>query len=273
MRPAYAAGATLDGMREVLHSVRAVASGGGAALAAAVVAGLAASSPSPAQPMRPLPAAAPAAATSAASPPAAAASTPPPAARAAALQMLSAPDAGRRLAAVRRLAEVGAMADVERLAHALRDASEPVREAAAVALWAVWSRSGDAAIDRKLGEGTRLMSEGELGPALAIFDDIVKARPTFAEGWNKRATVLFMLGRHAESLQDCDEVLKRNPHHYGALSGMAQIHLGRGELEAALRAYERALEVNPNLEGGPALLRMLQDAVRERRNGAGSRST
>ncbi|MBL8344314.1 MAG: tetratricopeptide repeat protein [Rubrivivax sp.] len=247
-------------MRGALQSMRAVAAGGQAVFAISLMIGLGAASPALAQ--GPLRAQAQAQAQAQ-----------PQGARAAALQRLSAPDAETRLAAVRRLAEVGTMADVERLARTLRDASEPVRSAAAAALWAVWSRSGVTAIDRKLAEGTRLMSEGELGPALALFDEVVRALPSFAEGWNKRATVLFMLGRNAESLQDCDEVIKRNPHHYGALSGMAQIHLRRGDVEQALKAYERALEVNPNLEGGPGFLRMLQEAVRERRNAAAGRST
>lgn len=205
--------------------------------------------------------------------PATAAPEAPAATRAAALKALADSDPARRLSAVQQLAQAGTMADVERLAASLRDASEPVRTAASVALWAVWSRSGDAAIDRKLAEGTRLMGEGELGPALALFDQIVKTKPAFAEGWNKRATVLFLLRRDAESLRDCDEVLKRNRHHFGALSGMAQIHLRSGNVEQALKAYERAFEINPNLDDGAAVLRMLREAVRARRDAAGSSRT
>ncbi len=209
-------------------------------------------------------------ADSAAAAPAASAAS---ATREMALRLLTESDPTRRLAALRRLAVVGTMADAPRVASALRDASEHVRAAAATALWTLWSRSGDPAIDRKLAQGTQLMGEGDLEPALALFNQIVQSRPAFAEGWNKRATVLFLLGRHEESLRDCDEVLKRNPLHFGALSGMAQIHLRRDDVEQALKAYERALEVNPNLEGGPALLRMLEDAARERRNAAGGRTT
>lgn len=195
-----------------------------------------------------------------------------PAARAAALQQIDDADPTRRVAAVQQLAEHGTMADAEHLARALRDPSALVRDAATAALWAVWSRSGDAAVDRQLAEGTRLMSEGEFGPALAVFDHIVRTRPAFAEGWNKRATLLFLMGRDAESLRDCDEVLRRNPLHFGALSGMAQIHIRRGELEQALQAYERALAVNPNLHDGAAVLHMLEEAVREQRRGRGSRT-
>ncbi len=197
----------------------------------------------------------------------------PPATRAAALKALTDSDPARRLAAVQRLAQAGTMANVERLAKSLRDASEPVREAASVALWALWSRSGDAAIDRKLAEGTKQMGQGDFAAALALFDQIVKARPDFAEGWNKRATVLFLLRRDAESLRDCDKVLERNRHHFGALSGMAQIHLRRGDVEQALKAYQRAFEINPNLDDGAAVLRMLQEAVRTRRESAGGNRT
>jgi tetratricopeptide (TPR) repeat protein len=194
-------------------------------------------------------------------------------ARAAALRQLADTNAGRRLDAVQVLAASGTMADVEPLVRALRDASEPVRDAAAAALWKVWSRSGHAAVDLKLAEGSRLVSQGDLAAALVVFDDVVRTLPAFAEGWNKRATVLFLLGRHADSLRDCDEVLKRNPLHFGALSGMAQIHAQRGDVEQALEVYERALAVNPNLVGAAAVLKMLEEAVEEKRKAQGGQKT
>jgi len=75
--------------------------------------------------------------------------------------------------------------------------------------------------------------------------------------------VRYLMGRDEASLKDCDEVLKRNPLHFGALSGMAQIHLRRGDPQRALQAYERALQANPNLDGGPQMLELLEDAVRK----------
>ncbi|MBL8287382.1 MAG: tetratricopeptide repeat protein [Rubrivivax sp.] len=189
--------------------------------------------------------------------------------REAALQLLAAPEPEHRIAAIEKLAEVGTMADGERLVGALRDASEPVRTAAGQALWAVWNRSGDEATDQKMAEGVRALAAGDLDVALARFDEIVHAQPAFAEGWNKRATVLFLLGREGESLRDCDEAVKRNRLHFGALAGMAQIYLKRGDVEQALAAYERALEVNPNLVHGPQVLQMLREAVRERQAAAG----
>jgi tetratricopeptide (TPR) repeat protein len=197
----------------------------------------------------------------------------PPMTRAFALSELASADASRRIAAHQALAALGTMADAPRVAERLRLGDEAEHEAAEAALWAIWSRSGDAGIDQLLTRGARLMSEGEFGPALALFDEVVRLRPAFAEGWNKRATVLFLLGRNAESLRDCAEVLARNPLHFGALSGMAQIHIRLGDAEAALKAYARALQVNPRLAGGAQNLRLLEEAARQQRRAAGGQST
>lgn len=182
--------------------------------------------------------------------------------RAEALQLLFDERAPERAAAVARLGEVGTMADSAALATRLHDDDDGVRQLAGAALWLVWSRSGDAAIDRLLAQGVEQMSDGRLRAALATFNRVVQRRPAFAEGWNKRATVRFLLGEHAASLKDCERTLKLNPLHFGALSGMTQIHLARGDVDAALQAWRRALAANPNLDDGAERLEQLEDAVR-----------
>ncbi|MEO8008351.1 MAG: tetratricopeptide repeat protein, partial [Betaproteobacteria bacterium] len=91
------------------------------------------------------------------------------------------------------------------------------------------------------------------------FNRVIAMRPDFAEGWNKRATVYFMLGEDELSLKDCDEVLKRNPQHFGVLAGYGQIYLRKGELQLALDYFEQAIAINPNMGGVRASI----DAVRE----------
>jgi tetratricopeptide (TPR) repeat protein len=184
--------------------------------------------------------------------------------RAQALNAIGQSDAAVRLAGVERLAEVGSMADVEPVAAGLRDPEPAVRERAASALWQIWSRSGDAAIDKLFAQGVSQMEASAFEGALATFDEIVRRRPDFAEGWNKRATVYFLLGRFPESLKDVDEVLKRNRHHFGALSGAGQIHLRLGNDRLALGYFQRALEVNPNLEGLDMLIPMLEERVQRK---------
>ncbi len=87
-----------------------------------------------------------------------------------------------------------------------------------------------------------------MGQAVETFTRITERQPDFAEGWNKRATAYYLMGDYDQSLKDCDEVIKRNPQHFGALSGYGLIYVRRGELERALEYFQRALEINPNLE-------------------------
>lgn len=147
------------------------------------------------------------------------------------------------------LAEHGAMTDQPALLKLLRDANARVRGIAEQALWLLWRRSGDAAVDRLLAAGIEEMQAGRLEDAVASFGEVIRRRPAFAEGWNKRATAYYLAGDFRRSLADCDEVVKRNPSHFGALSGYGQIYFQQEQYEKAIAAWRRALEVNPNMAG------------------------
>jgi tetratricopeptide (TPR) repeat protein len=183
--------------------------------------------------------------------------------RAQALHALEQADVSARLVAIERLGEIGRMDDADRVLARLADTDPQVRAAASAAVWQIWSRSGDPAIDKLFARGMEQMQAADLEKALATFGSIVERKPAFAEGWNKRATILFLLGRHEESLKDCDQVLKRNPRHFGALSGAGQIHLQLGNAELALDFLRRALAVNPNLEGAAQIVPVLEELLRQ----------
>jgi tetratricopeptide (TPR) repeat protein len=168
--------------------------------------------------------------------------------RADALAALAAPDVEARRAGAAALAQVGEPDDAPVLVRALRDADTQVRRLAERALWAVWSRSGDATIDHILEIGVAQMREGQIEASVETFSDIIRRRPDFAEGWNKRATAYYLLGDWRRSAADCDEVLKRNPQHFGALSGYGMIWLQLDQPTRALARFEEALAVNPNLD-------------------------
>jgi len=185
--------------------------------------------------------------------------------RAQALKIVDNSEPDKRLAAVERLAVVGTMADADKLVTRLHDENENVRELAQAAIWHIWSRSGDPEIDALYQQGIHQMQAANLDDALTTFNEIIRRKPSFAEGWNKRATILYMTGEHRQSLKDCDEVLKRNPNHFGALSGMAQIHIILGHPEHALEAYERAVRINPNLPAAEENLKTLREAVNEKK--------
>ena len=184
-----------------------------------------------------------------------------PMSRAQALVALARSDAATRAAAVERLADVGRMADAPRVLERLGDVDPEVRSVAVAAIWRIWSRSGDPAIDRLFALGLAQMNAAELDAALKTFDEIVRRKPAFAEAWNKRATIYFLLGRFEASLHDCEEVFRRNPQHFGALAGAGQIHLQLGDPRRALEFFRRALDVNPNLAGPAQILPLLEEQV------------
>ena len=162
------------------------------------------------------------------------------------------------------LANRGDMADAALLHERLRDESAFVRGFAEQGLWLLWGRSGDAEIDRLMARGSEHIQAGSYNEAISVFTHVIKQRPEFAEGWNRRATVYYLAGEYAKSIADCDEVLKRNPGHFGALSGLGQIYLQLEKYEEALAWFRRALDVNPNLLGVEINIRMIEEKLRAR---------
>jgi tetratricopeptide (TPR) repeat protein len=129
----------------------------------------------------------------------------------------------------------------------------------------VWGRSGDARVDELFRRGVSEMNAERVRESIATFTKVIEMKPDFAEGWNKRATAYYLAGDYRRSLADCDEVIKRNPQHFGALSGYGQIYLRLDQPDKALEYFRRALAVNPNLDGVPALIERLEELDVERR--------
>ena len=182
-----------------------------------------------------------------------------------AVQSLSHSEAQTRRDAASRLAEVGTMADMVPLVKALRDPDDDTRDQAEQALWRIWARSGDAEVDRLYQAGVEQMNAGELQRGIGTFSRIIELKPDFAEGWNKRATLYFLAGDLRKSLADCDEVMKRNPYHFGALAGYALIYMRLEQYDNALEYSRRALEVNPNLPGARRNVDLLERLLEQRR--------
>lgn len=166
-----------------------------------------------------------------------------------ALAQLQGNDAAGRLAACAALAEIGKPEDLSLLHARLFDDDSGVRDAAEAAIWAIWSRSGDANVDALFRTGVEQMRSASLQTAVETFSRVIEMRPQFTEAWNKRATVYFLMGEDDLSLKDCDEVLKRNPRHFGVLAGYGQIYVHKRDFPRALDYFERALAVNPNMAG------------------------
>jgi tetratricopeptide (TPR) repeat protein len=116
-------------------------------------------------------------------------------------------------------------------------------------IWSAWFRTSDRVGASLLDEGTVLMGQRRWQEALHRFNQLVVHSPGFAEAWNKRATVHFLLGDLDDSVLDIQRTLALEPRHFGALSGLGQIYLQLDRPKAALRAFQAALAIHPNLHG------------------------
>jgi len=135
----------------------------------------------------------------------------------------------------------------EGLHRVMLHGDEEIVDMAEAALWAVWSASGEDHVDELMGTGLNLMGEGELSKAIEVFSKVVQAAPGFAEGWNKRATALFLANKFDESIEDCKRVLDLKPKHFGCLSGLGICYLRKGDQALGERWLRAALEVNPRI--------------------------
>jgi tetratricopeptide (TPR) repeat protein len=184
-----------------------------------------------------------------------------------ALRDLTSPDVEARRLATAWMGELATPADLPALFQQLRDPDDLVRSLTENSIWQAWSRSGDAKVDALFKVGVAQMNQGQAESALDTFTEIIKRKPEFAEGWNKRATIYFLIGEYDKSLADCDEVIRRNPQHWGALSGYGQIYMQLDRPEQALVYFQRALAVNPNLQNVENMIQQLRQLVIEKRRG------
>ncbi|WP_119419621.1 tetratricopeptide repeat protein [Desertibaculum subflavum] len=138
-------------------------------------------------------------------------------------------------------------------------AEDPIEvKAAEQAIWTIWLESGSPTVDLLVGGGMQAMQAEEFGKALSFFDVVVEFAPNYAEGWNKRATLHFLMGNTRASIADIEKTLALEPRHFGALSGLATIRENEKDWEAAFQAMRRAVAANPHIQGGKDKLRQLQ---------------
>jgi len=140
--------------------------------------------------------------------------------------------------------------ELDGLFQRLRTSTNPA-EAKAIenVIWDLWHRKGVEAVDRTMALGIVAASQGDLRRSLEYFNRVVSAAPDFAEGWNKRATIYYMMGDYAASVDDIRRTLALEPRHFGALSGMGLIYDALGDADAAVKVWEKALEIHPHMEG------------------------
>lgn len=128
----------------------------------------------------------------------------------------------------------------------LREASVEIdTRALEIEIWRHWLTAPDPLSDRLMSRISLAMAAGELDSALTLCNQLVGNSPDFAEAWNKRATLHYMMGDHDSSVSDIRETLVREPRHFGAISGLGLIFMHQKNLEAAMEAFEQVLVISP----------------------------
>lgn len=126
-------------------------------------------------------------------------------------------------------------------------------------LWDAWKVDSTNARARELmWLGIISMEQNELDSAVLMFDGVIENDPDWAEGWNKRATINFFLGKYEASIRDIKETLVREPRHFGSLTGMAHIFTVMEDDENAMLFFRRALSYHPYLKDARIVLQELE---------------
>jgi len=131
-------------------------------------------------------------------------------------------------------------------------------------IWALWMISRSDTASLLMTRVQKAIEEKDLDLAIKLLDAIVKIKPDYVEAWNRRATIYYMKKDYGHSIADIREVLKLEPRHFGALTGLGLILQDIGDDKQALEVYRRALAVYPRLERVPDIVKTLQEKVEGR---------
>ena len=112
-------------------------------------------------------------------------------------------------------------------------------------IWNIWYEVDDPKVIEYFEKCIQAMNLRNYPLAIRFFNNLIEEDPNFAEGWNKRATVHFMMGNFDQSMQDIIKTLELEPRHFGALDGMGLIFIHQGQFQQALDVYDKMLEIFP----------------------------
>jgi len=128
-------------------------------------------------------------------------------------------------------------------------------------IWGEWQTSDSKSVDLLTGWARAALDKHQFGKAMDLLDQVIVLRPQYAEGYNQRATLHFILKNYGKSVADIERTLALEPRHYGALSGLAAILEILGNKKNALSAWYRALEVYPAMTNAQNAVARLEEEL------------
>ena len=131
-------------------------------------------------------------------------------------------------------------------------------------IWDIWStHPTDKKLTEILSEGSTYVNNNQLNKAIEVFSKVINLDPTWAEAWNKRATVLYMIGEYQKSQKDIDKVLELEERHFGALAGQGLVNIKLQNYEKALESYQKVEKIYPAMKSPKIMIRSIKKLIKE----------
>ena len=131
-------------------------------------------------------------------------------------------------------------------------------------IWKIWStHPSNKELTVKLEEGSSLVRVNEFSKAIEIFTEVIDKDPKWAEAWNKRATVFYLIGNYQASQNDINKVLSLEKRHFGALAGQGLVNIQLKNYEKAIESYEKAQEIYPSMHSPKIMIKQIQDLINQ----------
>ena len=129
-------------------------------------------------------------------------------------------------------------------------------------IWKIWStHPNNNRLTSMLAAGSNFMNNKEYSKAVEIFTKVIDLDPTWAEAWNKRATVLYIIGEFEKSQNDIDQVLKLEKRHFGALAGQGLVNIELENYEKALESYKEAMRIYPSMNSPKIMIKQIKELI------------
>ncbi len=131
-------------------------------------------------------------------------------------------------------------------------------------IWKIWStHPSDAKLTARLEEGSKFLRNQQFSKAIEIFTEVINLDQNWAEAWNKRATVFYMMGKFKQSQEDIDKVLALEARHFGALAGQGLVNIQLKNYEKAIFSYQQAKEIHPSMQSPEIMIRRIEELIKQ----------
>ena len=131
-------------------------------------------------------------------------------------------------------------------------------------IWQIWStHPSNNELTNMLATGSNFVNDNQLFKAVEIFTKVIDKDPSWAEAWNKRATVLYLMGEFEQSQNDIDKVLELEERHFGALAGQGLVNIQLKNYEKAIRSYEEAMTIYPSMKSPEIMIKQIKKLIKE----------